>query len=409
MTITTIKNFLRITIFLVIASGLNSFARTGGDSIPPKLTDDWLAQIKWKNGYLNCNISLQLWNVVTLDYNNLELDPRYDLYLRRGRLGFGGKLANRLSFGTTFSYDGAGKNQFTQSLGSVNNDERFQAILRDGFLSYSFSGFYNLTMGFFRPRVGKESFYSSWFCISQEKSLPNIQVRRHMVGRLLGRETGVNLGGIKQFSKSVGFGYDLGVFDLSHPNVAGDDSSGNLLKTGRIFLMLGDPEVKNYSLIYYQSGFGNRKGVTIGINASHQGANSIFDYNMVLGADLQVNWGPLDVVLEYDWLLRDNKSLLGEPGKNTVDQVNSAKLAWNFKLKNNTLLQPTFMFTSEDSDDSGSGVNKFTNSMDQQIFAFGLNWLINKDKLKLGLHFTDGKISSQDNYRFVNTSVQFML
>jgi hypothetical protein len=167
--------------------------------------------------------------------------------------------------------------------------------------------------------------------------------------------------------------------------------------------------VKNYSLIYYQSGFGNRKGVTIGMNASHQGANSIFDYNMVLGADLQVNWGPLDVVLEYDWLMRENKALLGEPGKNTIDQVNSAKLAWNFKLKNNTLLQPTILFTSEIADDAGSGVNAFTKSMDQQIFAFGVNWLINKDKLKLGLHFTDGKISSQNNYRFVNTSVQFML
>lgn len=378
------------------------------DSLRKPFSEDWFAQIKWKNGYVNCNMSLQMWNVLTLDYNNLESDPRYDLYLRRGRLGFGGKIFGRLLFGTTFSYDGAGKNQFTQSLGGLNNDERFQMILRDGFISYSFSQLFNLTMGFFRPRVGKESFNSSWFCISQEKSLPNIQVRRHMVGRILGRETGVNLGGIHLYNSRVGFGYDVGLFDLNHPAVAGDDSIGNLLKTGRVFVMFGDAEVQQYSLIYLQSGFGQRKGVTIGFNASHQSGNNKFKYNSVVGADIQLNWGPLDIILEQDWLIRSNR-VTNANDIRTVDIVNSAKAAWNFQLKNNTIVQPTVMFTSENAEDILASENNLTNSIDQHVFAVGVNWLLNKDRLKLGIHYTGGKIESQDDYSFINTSVQFML
>jgi hypothetical protein len=381
------------------------------DNIVKQLNKDWLAQVKFDNGYMNFNIALQMWNVESLKYPQGDFKPRYDLFLRRGRFGVNGKIASKLNFGTTFSYDGIGKDKFTVSQGgALNNDEKFSFVLRDGFLSYNSSRALNITLGYFRPRLGKEAIYSSWFCISQEKSLPNNQPRLHVVGRLIGRETGINIGGITTINKSTNLLYDVGFFDTNSPLIIGNDSIKSILKTARLTLMFGDPEMKDHTLVYYQSGYGKRKGISFGINASHQGRTSIFKQNMFYGADMQLNYGPFDLVLEQDWMYREN-IINSTQSIKTIDKVNSAKIAWNFIQKNNTIVQPTVMYSTESPDYLYSNQNPFTKSTKQNVFDAGINWLINKDRLKFGLHYVEGKIDTDFNkpYSYINGSIQFML
>lgn len=381
------------------------------DSTIKQLNKDWLAQVKFDNGYMNINISLQMWNVESLKFPQGDFDPRYDMFIRRGRIGLNGKIAGKLSYGTTFSYDGIGKDKYTVSQGGLlNSDENFRFVLRDGFLSFNSSRLLNITLGYFRPRLGKEAIYSSWFCISQEKSLPNNQPRMHVLGRAIGRETGINIGGIKTINKSLNLLYDVGYFDTNGPLITGNDSIKKPVKTARAVLMIGDPEMKDYSLVYYQSGYGQRKGISLGINASHQGETSIFKENMFFGADIQLNYGPLDIVLEQNWMYRES-TLSSTQTIKTTDQVNSAKMAWNFIQKNNTIIQPSLMLSSESPDKQFVGQNPFTKSSKQYVIDAGVNWLINKDRLKLGLHFVNGKIDIDSNkeYMYINGSLQFMI
>jgi hypothetical protein len=402
------KKILTIACYCLVFNSINAQEKT---DIIKQLNKDWLAQVKFDNSYMNINIALQMWNVESLKYPQGDFAPRYDMFIRRGRFGVNGKIASKLTYGTTFSYDGIGKDVFTVSQGgALNNDDKFNFVLRDGFLSYNSSRALNITMGYFRPRLGKEAIYSSWFCISQEKSLPNNQPRVHVVGRLIGRETGINIGGILKVNKSTNFLYDVGFFDNNSPLITGNDSLKSVLKTARLTLMFGDPEMNDYSLVYYQSGYGKRKGISFAINASHQGKTSIFKQNMFYGADLQLNYGPLDLVLEQDWMYREN--IVGSSQSiKTIDKVNSAKIAWNFIQKNNTIIQPTIMYSTESPDNLYTNQNPFTKSTKQDVFDVGINWLINKDRLKLGLHYVKGQIDTNFNkpYSYVNGSIQFML
>ncbi len=393
-------------VFLLFTFILNA---KNNDSVIKKLNEDWLAQIKFKNGYLNVNFATQMWNVVSLKYPSNNFPPKYDMFLRRARFGVSGKIIDKLSYTCMFHFDGLGKDRFTVSQGVLNSDSSFRFAIRDFFFSYKFSNRLNFTLGYIRPRVGKEAIYSSWFCISQEKSLPNYQPRTHIYGRPIGREMGFNLGGLLHFNSKFHLLYDTGIFDMNSSQIVGGDSINGLLKTVRCAFMIGDPEMKDYSLVYYQSGLRARKGLTIGINGCHQGATSVFKNNSFFGVDFQLNYGPFDFIFEQDWMYRTKDQKISKVY--TRDQVNSFKLAWNFLLKNNTIIQPNLMYSSELPDYKYVGQNPFTKSVKQYVSDFGINWLINKDRLKLGLHYIQGKqyYNNLSKFAYTNLSLQFMI
>lgn len=397
----------KITFILLLFSF--SLSAKNNDSVIQRMNQDWLAQIKWKNGYTNINFATQMWNVVSIDYPTTNIRPRYDMFLRRARFGVSGKIIDKLSYTCMFHFDGVGKDKFTVSQGVLNSDSSFRFAVRDCFFSYKFSNRLNFTLGYFRPRVGKEAIYSSWFCISQEKSLPNYQPRAHIYGRAIGRETGFNIGGLHHFGSKFHILYDAGVFDMNSTQIVGGDSVKGLLNTVRCAFMIGDPEMKDYTLVYYQSGLRSRKGLTIGVNGCYQGATEVFRNNSFFGIDLQLNYGPFDFVFEQDWMYRtDNQT---NAKVSTRDQVNSFKFAWNFLLKNNSIIQPNLMYSSELPDNKFNGQNPFTKSVKQYVGDIGVNWLINKDRLKLGLHYIQGRqyLNNISKYSYANLSMQFML
>jgi len=390
----------------------NTLLGKDSDSTLHKLAQGHRARTELGNGsYIDLNFYLQWWNVVTLDYAGENLPARYDMFVRRGRLGVSGKLQNKLFYNFSFAYDGVGKDSLSASAGIPNQEDNTTFFPRDIFFCYQFHPLLNLSMGYFRPKAGKESIYSSSFGISQEKSWASFQPRIHIVGRGIGRETGINIGGLLA-KKKGGFLYDVGIFDTNHPLIIGDNSLWSPLLTGRFVAYIGDPEYKEYPVTYLQSGYGERKGLSIGINGTYQGETQVFVNNSLLGVDAQLNYKQLDLLFEYNWLLRDSKRFLLNPYF-TQDEFLTLKAAWNFIQKNGTIIQPSIMFSSVWVDKTMfQNQNAFTAAISQEVVGLGVNWLISRDKLKLGLHYYTGaryNFTQNQGYSYINASMQFMM
>lgn len=379
------------------------------DSTKHNRIENWQSRFHLPNGgYMDLNMYIQWWNVVTLDYAGIDEQVRYDMFVRRGRLGTSGRILPKLFFNASFAYDGVGKDSLSAAAGVPNAEDNSTFFPRDVFVTYSVSNLLNITTGYFRPRVIKESFNSSSFVISQEKSLASFHPRIHLVGRGIGRETGVNIGGVRN-GKGVGFIYDVGIFDCNHPAVVGTGSIWSPLLTGRFVLMLGDPEMTEYSLAYMQSGYGQRRGLSLGANMSDMAKTEIFDRNRVYGVDAQLNFGPVDLLLEYDWLYRTKQAIEG--GFTTTDRVFTSKLGYNFLQPNGRILQPALMY-SYITADNNMDINPYTGAITQFIWEAGVNYRLNRDRLKLGLFYYAGKqqqYGKNGNFSYVNMSLQMMM
>lgn len=73
--------------------------------------------------------------------------------------------------------------------------------------------------------------------------------------------------------------------------------------------------------------------------------------------------------------------------------------------------------TKPDNQFTINGFNPITNASLHSDWAFGVDWLIKKNRLKLGLHYVDGKqrfinakgISDVGTFRYINPSIQWMM
>lgn len=357
----------------------------------------------------------QVWNPVTIKSVHEEASARMDTYIRRARFGLGGQLNSKALFYIGFTYDGIGKDTLSASAGDPNSNDNFTFGIRDAFFTYKFHPLLNLTLGYFRPRAGKESIYTSAFNISQEKGQPSFHPRVHMVGRPIGRETGINVGGFKRGAKHS-FLYDLGFFDTNHPSIRGAGLSWSPLLTARGVWMIGDPEMETYMLVYSQSGFMERKGLSLGANVTYQSKTDLFQNNMVYGIDAQLNYGPLDLLGEYMWLYRETPH--GNIFNPTTDNSYVIKGAWNVALQKKQILQFSLMrtATTPDSGYAKAGINTLTRARLHEEWAGGINWMINRNRLKLGLHYAQGKRqffgkkgSAVGNFSYINPSIQWMM
>lgn len=376
----------------------------------------WRANIPLSDsGFVNVLQYFQVWNVLTLKTAGSDASARLDTHLRRARLGFGGQLNSKALFYVGFTYDGIGKDSLSASAGAPNPNDNLTFSIRDAFFTYKFSPLANLTIGYFRPRAGKESIYTSAFNISQEKGQPSFHPRIHMVGRGIGRETGINLGGFKKGNRHS-FLYDIGFFDPNHPSIRGAGQIWSPLLTARAVWMIGDPELETYAMVYSQSGFLERKGLSIGANATYQRKTDLFRNNLVYGIDAQLNYGPLDLLGEYLWLYRETPSN-GVLSK-TTDHSYVLKGAWNFALPKAEILQFSLMYTATTPDGqyAATARNPLTKASLHREWAGGVNWLIKRNRLKLGLHYVNGEkqffqndLSNSGNFSYINPSIQWMM
>lgn len=377
---------------------------------------NWRANIPLSDsGYVDILQYFQLWNVVTLKSPNPEVSPRMDTHLRRARFGVGGQINSKLLFYAGFTYDGIGKDSLSVSAGAPNPADNLTFSIRDAFFLYKFNSLFNLTAGYFRPRAGRESIYTSAFNISQEKGQPSFHPRIHMVGRGIGRETGINLGGLIR-GEMHSFLYDMGFFDATHPSIRGAGKTWSPLLTVRGMWMIGDPEMESYTVVYSQTGYMERKGLSIGTSLTYQSKTDLFRNNLVYGADTQLNYGPLDFVAEYLWLYRETPT--GGSFTKTTDYSYVIKGAWNIAMPDAGILQLCLMYTATkpDSRYEAQAINPLTKASLHEEWAGGINWMIKRNRLKLGLHYVIGKKqfslngeSRAGEFSYINPSLQWMM
>lgn len=361
----------------------------------------------------------QLWGIYTMDRVECGAidnsgnctsftDPknRADFLLRRSRVGFQGKINEDLSWRVWFAYDNVGldphtaiaqsttvqspdKTKTSKSIGLVGlNANNQQFYVWDALFTYSLhKNWANITVGYFRPQVGRESITAGFEVNSFEKDLTNFYPRQHLVKTGPGRETGINIGGLYNDEKAKwGINYNFGMFNTDKYKT---DKNWNPLLTARVALSLGDPEMKKYGMGYKFNYFGKRNGITAAVNYAYQGKTDDFKSNKMLGFDILANYKDFNFNAEYDILSRDF-----EAGKGTKysDKVWHIRAGYNFNLPNKTILEPAINYSElkADGGSSPNGNGKF------KVLDVGLNWYIKQNNLKLNLHYVkqDGDAKS---------------
>lgn len=343
----------------------------------------------------------QLWAIYTMDRvectsatNCTDYKNRADFLLRRSRVGFQGKINEDLSWRVWFAYDNVGldphtaitKNNNIGLVGQNSNNQQF--YLWDAYFTYALNPkWVNITVGYFRPQVGRESITTGFEVNSFEKDLTNFYLRQHIVNTGPGRETGINVGGLYNDEKSKwGINYNFGIFNTDKYKT---DKNWSPLLTARLAISLGDPEMKKYGVGYKLNYFGKRNGITAAVNYTYQGETDDFKSNKMLGFDILANYGDFNFNAEYDTLSRDF-SVVGKT--NYTDKVWHIRAGYNFNLPNKTIIEPAINYSElkAGGGSSPNGNGKF------KVLDAGLNWYIKKNNLKLNIHYVkqDGDAKS---------------
>ncbi len=397
----------RILKILVIGLGVMVVLCTGADAAPRFNFED--------NKYLEIFQMIQVWNAYTIDAkdsNGEPVDDRLDTFIRRGRIGVKGHIREDLNFKVWFAYDQLGKDRNTGTIGSPQDQSNKSFYIWDAMFTWKANPIWaNATLGYFRPQVGRESITTAFAVNSFMKSLTNSYLREHIVGRSPGRETGWNIGGLYN-AEGWGVNYNIGMFDTNHEKIAGTDKGGKKwapLYALRAAFTYGAPEMKSYGIGYNINYWGKRNGTTAAINYTYQGETDVFDKNSMLGFDILSNYGDFNFNAEYDLLSRDKVN-----NTHYTDRVWHIRAGYNIHLANGQIIEPVVMYSGFE----GDGDSTYYSKGEDRVTDIGVNWYINKKKLKLNLHYTISDGDAESKYKdttgkergdFIGLGIQFII
>lgn len=348
---------------------------------------------------------IQFWDVASFGGETAAgrtIDSRNDVYIRRGRVGVRGRFRPEISYTLNFAFDGVGRDPLGSATGSPQSPLDREFYLWDAFVTCDLAAPWTyLTVGYFRPQVGRESITTAFAVPSFAKALPNSYLREHLVGRTSGRESGVNLGG-RYGAEGWALQYDLGLFDTSDAKITGSEAGGvnwAPLWVGRLALTVGDPERASYGLGYRTNYFGTRRGVTLAIDGSYQGTTNPtvidsqyvggFRRNATPGWDLLANYDGLNLSAEYDVVYRDFCPCFAArhdaiSGREYTDRVWSVRAGYNLALGRGQVLEPVAMVTGFVGDEASA---VYPDGEHRYVTA-GVNWYLDENRLKVNLHYT---------------------
>lgn len=352
---------------------------------------------------IKTNIGFQLWSTYTLgqelfdDSANsyIPVDNRFNSEIRRSRLTISGQPYANLKFKLTASLDLIGRDALSATQGGANNGNSGQFGLWNMYLQWKpdiNNDFWNLTVGFQPPQIGRESITAALRSTSFEKSWSQNYLRRNIVGTGPGRALGINLGGQKIISEKLAFSYDIGIFSPQRfSNIANSQGvNANPLLAGRLAFYIGQPESNSYTTGHKVNYFGSRQGLTIALAASKQGQSGIFDNNEAVGVDWLLNLGMLNLDGEWTFFQR-SKSINSNEDISTKSNGGYIRLGYNIKLENERYIEPVIMFVQYNGplnlaeQQNAIALNAFAGT--DRILDFGINYHLNKN-LKLSFTYT---------------------
>ncbi|MEL7123579.1 MAG: porin [Bacteroidota bacterium] len=369
-------------------------------------------------------LSAQLWSSYTFDQLVFEeesqtynaVDNRFNFLIRRARIGFRAEAYDHLKFYVAGAYDLIGRDVLSGLRGGTNNGSLPNVGIWDAFIQWKInpsSDAFHLTAGYFRPQLSRESITSGWSVNSMEKSFSQNYIRRHLTGIGPGRAAGINLGGLLlNDNQDFGINYNIGIFTPSYLSNSGN-SGGTVsspLFVARSVFFLGEPEMQDYKLGYNINYFNQRKGLSIGMSGSWQGETELFSSSYTAQLDFLLNLGPLN--LDGDWNFMWRRSLPNEiitlSEKLSASNTGHLRIGYNIILQQKIFLEPTFMLMQ-----FNGAINDLPRALAQNVGHFsgkdytydiGINWYLNKNRLKLMLHYIihDGNLGSAPDGSAIN-------
>ena len=349
------------------------------------------------------SVLLQTWASYSFGqdlYNNetgtyLPVSNRLETQIRRTRLGFSVKPYERFSLKFVASMDFVGRDVLSATVGGNNNGAN------PAFRLWVFTGQWQLTkssqaafltFGYMTPQIGRESITGVYGSTGMEKVWTQNYLRRHIVGTGPGRATGINLGGLFDMgNEKLHLSYNLGFYNPLFQAFSGNSTGieNALMLAGKTSIHLGDPENFKYSLGHKSNYFSKRKGLTVGLQTTHQGRTDLFSKNNLVGIDVLFNWKHLNIDGEWNWLNRDG--FFANQDMTSKAQLRYIKISYNIHLAKKYMLEPVIMLSTYAGEET---LQKQLHSEQigmpsgiDHVVDIGFNFYLNP-KLKLSLHYT---------------------
>lgn len=347
--------------------------------------------------------AFELWTTYSMSEQSCgkNFTKRGDFSFRRLRFGGSGSPYYWLNYSFQLHLDRLGEDANSSTKGSYGDKpDIWNAFLTLKLLKKS--DLLNIDAGYFWAAISREFSTSPWAVGSFDKSWANWYLRNFVTGKGNGIESGLGFGGIKNFG-SFGISYRIGTYE---PQAYTSSTYSDRLYTERIMFSFGNPEQAKYSYLLSGNQWRKRNGVTIGLGLSTQENGKLsdslyFERSMAYGGDILINIIGLHIDGEYFQMKRT-----AEKSKEFDGTEWHIRAGYTFATLK-TFIEPCISYDKY----KGNGVKGlFKYIGDDQTLDIGVNWYLNKDKLKLSLHYLnqDGSISPNIG-DFIGLGFQFRL
>lgn len=306
--------------------------------------------------------------------NDEEYANRFNASFRRLRFGAKGSPYKWLSYEFELSLDRLGEDNYAAIKGSYKGLEVWKAYLT---AKLSKNDLVHLHAGYYWAAISRDFNTSSWTVSSFDKTAADGFLRNFLTGKINGIESGLGFGGLKNWN-GFGLSYRIGAYS---PAAYAGKQHFNPLLTGRLILSIGDPEQATYNYMLCGNHWNKRNGLSIGFGGARQGSvdtGTVFDCSKAYGADLMASLGGFKLEGEYYKMKRE---LGGSAGFDGTEWF--VRCGYNFRFKT-TLVEPTLTYDYYEGDGDKALFNYIGND---ETFDVGINWHLNKDKLKIALHY----------------------
>ena len=357
--------------------------------------------------YTKWNISpilgMQAWSTYTMgqqEYNAdagsyFDVDDRLNFMVRRLRFGSTADITDRLFFKFLGAADFVGSDQRAGTVGGVNNGAFPNLQVWDLYLRYKLSADNESAYvigGFLRPPVGRESMSGAFGVSAFEKSFSHFYVRQHMTVTGPGGTGGVYLGGLLELGEKMHVDYRGGVFNPFNNGISAGVEAAPLL-AGRVNFMFGQPENEKWRYGLKANYFGKRRGVSVAIAGSDEGATGAALQARSLGLDFLINVDQLHLEGEY---ITFSRKITDQPTDRFYQpDTYFARIGYNLPVKTpegkaQRYLEPSVLAYGFNGAEAGvttaaEATNYFVGS--ELAIDVGINYHVVPGKLKLALHY----------------------
>lgn len=330
--------------------------------------------------------------------NNETYAPQLDLHFRRLKFGGKGKANDRLTYNFLLHADRLGENTYASTKNSYQGLGLWHAMMSARLSPHSDA--LNLVAGYYNIAVSRSSYTSCKALGTLDKAQTDWYLRKFLTGKGNGIESGMGIGGYSNLER-LHLDYRASIFI---PQATQHPHGSPLLYTGRISLNSEKTPAFNY-LIKHQN-WVKQKNISCALGAAYQQNGYIndsirFTHSAALGSDMHLHYQGLILEGSLYQLFREAENIPDFSA--TLWHI---KALYNFTVKTQHL-EACCSYQNYRTEGSKS---LFKHIGDDTSMDLGLNWYINKDKVKMTLHYImQSGTASMNNGDYWATSLMLIL